>query len=94
MGHARATRVVPAEAAAQRDPGPRQPEVLGVEVHRLQRLLLGPDHRLHPDQAVPPGKLHPVGELVLPLRLAHHRRHGPNTCPNPAPNANKRVTSR
>jgi len=35
MGHARATRVGPAEAAAQRDPGPRQPEVLGVEVHRL-----------------------------------------------------------
>ena len=46
-------RVVPAPPAAQRHPGLRQAEVVGVEVHRLERLLLGPDRALAPRPAPP-----------------------------------------
>jgi 8-oxo-dGTP pyrophosphatase MutT (NUDIX family) len=62
-----AAGVITTTPAAQRHPGLPQPQILGVVVDRLQRLLLGPDQALHPAQPGPSRQLGPVGDPVLPL---------------------------
>ena len=67
-------RVVPADAAPQREPGPRQPQVGGVEVGRVQlELVLRSDGETEQLRRI--GQLELRRGLVLAFRLAHPSPH-------------------
>ena len=69
--------VAAAAAAAQRDPGPEQPQVVGVVVLGLELLLVGPGGPVHLRQLVQRRQRRALGHLVFGFCFSGRNRHEP-----------------